>query len=207
MADASAASLHAFVTDQVEPGARVITDGWLGRLPRVGEARLRPRPAQPDGRPDGRGRPQRTPSRGAPGRASLGKRWLLGTHQGSVGDAARGRLPERVRVPLQPPRCITNCISAARRPSRWSTRCDRCSTGKCSTAETSMCTSVAGRYRARGALEPLQCDSWFHSRAGAWRYHLHRWSARFRHPTDARALLRVLVVGKEVDSHELLRTL
>ena len=103
--------------------------------------------------------------------------------------------------------CITNCISAARRPSRWSTRCDRCSTGKCSTAETSMCTSVAGRYRARGALEPLQCDSWFHSRAGAWRYHLHRWSARFRHPTDARALLRVLVVGKEVDSHELLRTL
>ena len=103
MADASAASLHAFVTDQVEPGARVITDGWLGRLPRVGEARLRPRPAQPDGRPDGRDDPQRTPSRGAPGRASLGKRWLLGTHQGSVGDAARGRLPERVRVPLQPP--------------------------------------------------------------------------------------------------------
>ena len=29
-ADASAASLHAFVTDQVEPGARVITDGWAG---------------------------------------------------------------------------------------------------------------------------------------------------------------------------------
>ena len=30
LADASAASLHAFVTDQVEPGARVITDGWAG---------------------------------------------------------------------------------------------------------------------------------------------------------------------------------
>ena len=28
--DASAASLHAFVTDHVEPGARVITDGWQG---------------------------------------------------------------------------------------------------------------------------------------------------------------------------------
>ncbi len=67
LADASAASLHAFVTDQVEPGARVITDGWAGYrgLEKLG---LRPRPAQPEGRPDGRGRPQRTPSRGAPGR-------------------------------------------------------------------------------------------------------------------------------------------
>ena len=30
LADASAVSLHAFVTDYVEPGARLITDGWLG---------------------------------------------------------------------------------------------------------------------------------------------------------------------------------
>jgi ISXO2-like transposase domain len=30
LADASAASLHAFVTDHVEPGAAVITDGWAG---------------------------------------------------------------------------------------------------------------------------------------------------------------------------------
>ena len=30
LADASAASLHAFVTDFVEPGAKVITDGWKG---------------------------------------------------------------------------------------------------------------------------------------------------------------------------------
>ena len=30
LADASAASLHAFVVDHVEPGARVITDGWQG---------------------------------------------------------------------------------------------------------------------------------------------------------------------------------
>ena len=28
--DASASSLHGFVTDHVEPGARVITDGWQG---------------------------------------------------------------------------------------------------------------------------------------------------------------------------------
>lgn len=30
LADGSAKSLHAFVTDHVEPGARVITDGWTG---------------------------------------------------------------------------------------------------------------------------------------------------------------------------------
>jgi hypothetical protein len=30
LADASAASLHPFVTDFVEPGAKVITDGWQG---------------------------------------------------------------------------------------------------------------------------------------------------------------------------------
>src|SRR6266542_4163983 len=30
LADASADSLHAFVTDQIEPGAVVITDGWAG---------------------------------------------------------------------------------------------------------------------------------------------------------------------------------
>ncbi len=30
LADASAASLHLFVRDHVEPGARVITDGWQG---------------------------------------------------------------------------------------------------------------------------------------------------------------------------------
>lgn len=28
--DGSAKSLHAFVSDHVEPGARVITDGWMG---------------------------------------------------------------------------------------------------------------------------------------------------------------------------------
>ena len=32
LANASAGSLHAFVADHVEPGARVITDGWGGYL-------------------------------------------------------------------------------------------------------------------------------------------------------------------------------
>ena len=30
LTDASAATLHPFVTEHVEPGTRIITDGWLG---------------------------------------------------------------------------------------------------------------------------------------------------------------------------------
>ncbi|MHB8184688.1 MAG: transposase [Dermatophilaceae bacterium] len=30
LADGSATSAHSFVTEHVEPGARVITDGWAG---------------------------------------------------------------------------------------------------------------------------------------------------------------------------------
>ena len=78
---AAAVSLHAFVTDHVEPGARVITDGWQGYrgLEKLGYVHQR--------------RSQRAArTRGDPGEllpavhrvASLIKRWLLGTHQGSV---------------------------------------------------------------------------------------------------------------------------
>ena len=41
LADASAETLHLFVTNHVEPSATVITDGWQG-LQRAREARLRP---------------------------------------------------------------------------------------------------------------------------------------------------------------------
>ena len=85
LTDAAAASLHPFVTDHVEPGAAVITDGWQGYrgLEKLGYVHDR--------------RSQRaTRARGEdPGEllpavhrvASLAKRWLLGTHQGSVDDA------------------------------------------------------------------------------------------------------------------------
>ena len=58
LADGSAASLHPFVTSCIEPGAKVITDAWMGYH---GLAGLRV--------------------------ASLAKRWLLSTHQGSVDEA------------------------------------------------------------------------------------------------------------------------
>jgi transposase-like protein len=85
LADASAASLHAFVKDHVEPGTRVITDGWQGyrgleKLGYVLEQHSQ-RAARARGEDPGELLPavHRV--------ASLAKRWLLGTHQGSVDDA------------------------------------------------------------------------------------------------------------------------
>ena len=85
LADASSASLHPFVTAHVEPGATVITDGWQGYhgLEKLGyghEPRSQ-RAARARGEDPGKLLPavHRV--------ASLAKRWLLGTHQGSVDDA------------------------------------------------------------------------------------------------------------------------
>jgi transposase-like protein len=85
LADASAASLHAFVTDHVEPGAVVITDGWAGyagleKLGYVHDRRSQRAASALGDDPD-----QLLPA--VHRVASLAKRWLLGTHQGSVDDA------------------------------------------------------------------------------------------------------------------------
>src|SRR6266851_2528585 len=81
LADASAESLHPFVTASIAPGTRVITDGWQGyaglaRLGYVHERRSQ-RAARSRGEDPGKLLPavHRV--------ASLAKRWLLGTHQGS----------------------------------------------------------------------------------------------------------------------------
>jgi transposase-like protein len=85
LADASCKTLNAFVIENVQPGATVITDGWSGYngLAKLGYGHDR--------------RSQRAASaRGEDGDkllpavhrvASLTKRWLLGTHQGSVNDS------------------------------------------------------------------------------------------------------------------------
>jgi len=85
LADASAASLHAFVTDHVEPGARVITDGWQGYrgLEKLGY--VHDRRSQRAARAQGEDPGELLPA--VHRVASLAKRWLLGTHQGSVDDA------------------------------------------------------------------------------------------------------------------------
>jgi transposase-like protein len=83
--DVSAASLHLFVTDHVEPGATVITDAWQGftGIEDLGYTRVRHSQRAARLRGD-------DPYGLLPGVhrvAALTKRWLLGTHQGSVDPA------------------------------------------------------------------------------------------------------------------------
>ncbi len=85
LADASAASLHPFVTENVEPGTTVITDAWQGYrgIDKLGYThdRRSQRAARARGEDPGELLP------GVHRIASLAKRWLLGTHQGSVDEA------------------------------------------------------------------------------------------------------------------------
>lgn len=85
LSDVSASSLHAFVTDHVEPGATVITDGWNGYkgLAKLGYVHDRRSQRAASARGD-------DPRKLLPAVhrvASLTKRWLLGTHQGSTDEA------------------------------------------------------------------------------------------------------------------------
>ncbi len=79
--DASADSLRAFLTDNVEPGARVVTDGWRAYPPATKGLYVH----QPLTGASGAHASKLLP--GVHKVSSLAKRWLLGTHQGSV-DAA-----------------------------------------------------------------------------------------------------------------------
>jgi transposase-like protein len=82
LVDASATSLHRFVSEHVEPGAKVITDGWLGYsgLDQLGYAHEPRSQRAARARGDDPGKLLPAVHRVA----SLAKRWLLGTHHGSV---------------------------------------------------------------------------------------------------------------------------
>ena len=85
LVNASAESLHGFVMDHVEPGSTIVTDGWP---PYQGLAHLgyvHDRRSQGAARAHGDDPIQLLPA--VHRVASLVKRWLLGTHQGSVDDA------------------------------------------------------------------------------------------------------------------------
>jgi transposase-like protein len=81
LVDASGDSLRAFLTDNVEPGATVITDGWQSYRPATQGLYVH----QPIPGASGADAAKLLPA--VHKVASLAKRWLLGTHQGSV-DAA-----------------------------------------------------------------------------------------------------------------------
>src|SRR4051812_1213934 len=78
--DAKTDTLRAFLADHVEEGATVITDGWQPyRAATVGRYVHQRHP--------GAGREANTTLPDVHRVASLAKRWLLGTHQGSADDA------------------------------------------------------------------------------------------------------------------------
>src|SRR5271165_6851785 len=83
--DASAESLNPFVTGAVEPGSIVITDGWQGYSGLEGLGYTRERRSQRAARARGEDPGELLPN--VHRIASLAKRRLLGTHQGSVDEA------------------------------------------------------------------------------------------------------------------------
>jgi hypothetical protein len=85
LADGPAASLHPFVTGHVEPGATVITDAWMGYHGLAGLGYAHQRRSQRAARARGDDPGELLPA--VHRVASLAKRWLLSTHQGSVEEA------------------------------------------------------------------------------------------------------------------------
>jgi len=85
LADGSSASLHPFVTGCVEPGATVITDAWMGYYGLAGLGYVHQRRSQRAARARGDDPGELLPA--VHRVASLAKRWLLSTHQGSVEEA------------------------------------------------------------------------------------------------------------------------
>lgn len=81
LADASAASLRAFLADNVEPGAKVVTDGWQPYRPATAGLYVHER------LPGAQRERAHELLPGVHKVSSLAKRWLLGTHQGSVEEA------------------------------------------------------------------------------------------------------------------------
>jgi transposase-like protein len=81
LVDASADSLRAFLVDNVAPGAKVVTDGWQPYRPATEGLYVHER------LPGARRAAAHKLLPGVHKVSSLAKRWLLGTHQGSV-DAA-----------------------------------------------------------------------------------------------------------------------
>src|SRR6516225_4355338 len=85
LADGSSASLHPFVTSHVERGATVITDAWMGYHGLADLGYVHQRRSQRAARARGDDPGELLPA--VHRVASLAKRWLLSTHQGSVDEA------------------------------------------------------------------------------------------------------------------------
>ena len=85
LADASAVMLTEFISQNVEPGSTVITDGWSAYPAITGHGYAHKPVSQKAARAAGADPGELLPA--VHRVASLCKRWLLGTHQGSVDEA------------------------------------------------------------------------------------------------------------------------
>jgi transposase-like protein len=85
LAGGSAESLHPFITGAIEPGSTVITDAWQGYRGLEAQGYVHRRRSQRAARAAGEDPGKLLPA--VHRVASLAKRWLLGTHQGSVSEA------------------------------------------------------------------------------------------------------------------------
>lgn len=85
LADASGKTLNGFVSENVQPGATVITDGWLGYSGLAKLGYVHDPCSQRAASARGEDADKLLPA--VHRVASLTKRWLLGTHQGSVNDS------------------------------------------------------------------------------------------------------------------------
>jgi len=81
LADASGESLRAFLRDNVQEGAKVITDGWRSYPPATRDLYIH------EPLPGATGADASKLLPGVHKVSSLAKRWLLGTHQGSIDEA------------------------------------------------------------------------------------------------------------------------
>src|SRR6266702_4090903 len=85
LADGSSASLHPFITGHIAPGATVITDAWMGYHGLAGLGYVHQRRSQRAAGARGDDPGELLPA--VHRVASLARRWLLSTHQGSVEEA------------------------------------------------------------------------------------------------------------------------
>src|SRR4029077_12028928 len=107
LADASAASLHRFVADNVEPGATVVTDAWQGYRGLEGLGYTHHRHSQRAARARGDAPGELLP--GVHRVAALAKRWLLGTHRGSVEPTQLEGYLDRITFRFNRTRCRRRC--------------------------------------------------------------------------------------------------
>ena len=144
LADASADALEPFVTGSVRPGARVITDGWTGYGCLGGLGYIHERRSQRAARTHGQDPGGLLPA--VHRVASLAKRWLMGTHQGSVDPA---------HLPATWTSSCSGSTGAGRPAGAWcSTGCSssRPRTTRCATATWSPLSPGCGRRPHRRRL-------------------------------------------------------